>query len=51
MSAVLVTDPQLRIIRVNQAFCALSGFDTAELVGRRPPLDRAAGFPRPAADA
>jgi PAS domain S-box-containing protein len=37
MSGVLVTDPQLRIVRVNKAFCALSGFDTAELVGGRPP--------------
>ena len=37
MSGVLVTDPQLRIVRVNKAFCALSGFDAAELVGGCPP--------------
>ena len=37
MNGVLVTDPQLRIIQVNQALCALTGFEPAELVNRRPP--------------
>ncbi len=37
VSGVLVADPSLRIISVNHAFCQMTGFDDAELVGRRPP--------------
>ena len=34
---LVVLDAELRIARVNGAFCELTGFDAAELLGQRPP--------------
>ena len=39
---MFVTDAGRRLLRVNQAFCTLSGFSVAELVGQPPPLLTAA---------
>ena len=36
--AVVITDPQARILRVNPAFEAITGYSAAEVVGRNPKL-------------
>jgi len=35
--ALVVLDADMRIIRVNDAFCAWTGFSALELLGRAPP--------------
>jgi len=35
---ILITDPQTRIIKVNQALCAMFGYQEAELLGQTPAL-------------
>ena len=34
--ALLVCDPATRIIRVNQAFCSLTGYDAEDVIGKNP---------------
>ncbi|MCX7693960.1 diguanylate cyclase [Tepidimonas taiwanensis] len=36
--AIVVTDPEGRIVRVNEAFCRLTGYATDEVLGRTPAL-------------
>ncbi len=33
---VMITDAEAKIVAVNQAFCAMSGFDEAEVIGQNP---------------
>ncbi len=34
--AILITDPQTRIIKVNRAFCKITGYQEAEILGKTP---------------
>jgi diguanylate cyclase (GGDEF)-like protein/PAS domain S-box-containing protein len=33
---IIITDPDVNIIKVNRAFCALTGYDTDEVMGKNP---------------
>lgn len=37
---IIITDAQTRIIDVNQAFCDITGYERAEVIGRKPSLLR-----------
>ncbi|MBE9610053.1 diguanylate cyclase domain-containing protein [Chitinilyticum piscinae] len=39
-AGLIVTDPQAHILRVNPAFCRMSGYSAAELIGQTPALLR-----------
>ncbi len=43
--SIMITDAQRRIVSVNRAFCRASGYETAEVIGRRPGLLRSDRHP------
>ncbi len=38
MEGIMITDPKARIVRVNQAFCDMTGFSVDEVIGNTPQL-------------